>query len=489
MTAPRPFLSSLAALGRRLLGVPILVKVLGIGALVAFLFGSVILLRTRGTLSRALHEMLAERALSGAETLAAQLERPLIANDLLAVRDVVRQHQERGPDIRYIVVRDAASRPVAHTFSRGVPTDLDTVRGDPESDPRGVVVLAERDGLIFDARVPVLSGYAGSLQLGVSDSGIVRAQSKVTGAVLWALALAAALGIGLAYMLAHILTGPIERLGRAADRIRDGDFGARAVVEWSDEVGHLAVAFNRMAGHLERYRGEVHLEERARLALIERLIRAQEEERKAIGLELHDHVGQSLLALLMTVQSTCVSRGICDPALDGCPDVSRQVVALIDDVRRLAWGMRPSILDDYGLDLALGRHVQEVARQSAIEIDYQYSACPGLGRMPPEAEITLFRIAQEALANILRHAQTSRASVVVLQGRSEVSLILEDFGRGFDPQLRAREERPCLGLAGMAERAALLGGTCLIESVPGRGTTVRAQIPLVREDAPCPSAS
>ena len=160
------------------------------------------------------------------------------------------------------------------------------------------------------------------------------------------------------------------------------------------------------------------------------------------------------------------------------PESVNRVRKMIDEVRRLAWGMRPSILDDYGLDSALARHVEELSKHFGLAIDYQYSSSPGLGRLPRQIEVTLYRVAQEALTNIVRHARARQVSAVVLQQKEEVTLLIEDDGCGFDPKSKTDGNGANLGLTGMQERVALLGGTCAVESLAEQGTTIRVNIPL-----------
>ena len=260
-----------------------------------------------------------------------------------------------------------------------------------------------------------------------------------------------------------------------ANRIGAGDFDTRARDFSEDEIGRLAVAFNRMAEGLQGYRKEVQEKERVRVSLIEKIVRTQEEERKIISRELHDQLGQSLLALLLAVQSMCKDSRVPD---ESSLDIENRIRELIDEVGRLAWGMRPSILDDYGLDSALARYVEEVSSHSNVAIDYQYNCSGGPKRLPGQIEVTLYRIAQEAITNIVRHSLATRASAVLLQRRGEVTLLVEDNGCGFDIASKQTNNDTCLGLTGMRERAALLGGSCAVESVSEQGTTVRVTIPL-----------
>jgi signal transduction histidine kinase len=331
----------------------------------------------------------------------------------------------------------------------------------------------------------VVGGYAGTIQLGVLDRMINRELAILTGMVVWGLVLCAAVGICLALWLTGILTRPISHLVESAYRIREGAFETRAQVFSNDEIGHLAVAFNQMGEALMRYRHEVEAKEKARLSLIERIVQVQEDERKSISRELHDHFGQSLLALLLQVQSGCNHRSekCANAHLPDslCGSVEKTIRQIIDGTHRLAWGMRPSILDDYGLDSALARHIEEVAKTAGFEIDYQYTSPDGLERLPSRIEVPLFRIAQEAITNMIRHAKAAHASVIVLRQLHDITMIVEDDGRGFDMAMVKERGDQCLGLIGMGERVNLLGGSFVIESSPGEGTTIRVRIPLSEE--------
>ena len=459
----------------RVLSVPLFFKIMGIGVLVAAIFGGATLLQIGGSISRTLYQVLEEKTRSTARSLVASLERPMSTGDVFTVNQKIRRTVQTFPDVRYIIVQDARGTVVAHTFERGVPAALVRPSGDPVPSQEQFQVFDVRDGLIFDVTSPILKGHAGTLQLGISDQMITRELSSVTRSVLWSLGLCVLIGAGLALLLTYILTQPIRNLVQVANRIRRGDFQARADVFSADEIGRLAAAFNQMTESLQRYRREVEEKERVRLFLIEKIVHAQEEERKVISRELHDQLGQSLLALLLAVQAVCKENTVPEAA---CLDIEERIRHLIDEVRQLAWGMRPSILDDYGLDSALARYVEEMSEHSDLQIDYQYSGPSDTGRLPANIEVTLYRISQEAITNVVHHAHATRASAVVLQHCDEVTLLVEDNGRGFDTNSVLRKSESSLGLTGMTERVALLGGKCVVESAPNQGTTIRITIPL-----------
>lgn len=453
---------------------PLFFKIMGIGALVAAVFGGITVIQTRTSVSHTLHQSLEERARSLATALAAGIEHPLSTGDSFSVRERLERMKRDFPEVRYVVVQDAGGRVAADTFEAGVPEALLLPAESPRVTAAAFQVLASREGEIFDVVQPILEGRAGVLRIGLTDRLIAERLGLITRSVLWTLALCATIGVGLGLLLTHILTRPIRHLVRAANRIGRGDFGTRSEVFSEDEIGRLAVAFNQMSEGLQRYREQVEDKETSRLSLIEKIVTTQEEERKSISRELHDQLGQSLLALLLSVQSLRDDSGVAEGSCRACEG---RIRLLIDEVRRLAWGMRPSILDDYGLDFALARHVEEASSHSDVEIDFQYSRSPGLGRLPSRIEVT-FRIAQEAITNIVRHSRATRASAVVLQRRDEVTLLIEDDGVGFDVVAIEGNGSGGLGLTGMKERAALIGGTCAVDSTPQHGTTVRVNIPV-----------
>ncbi len=480
------FKSPASAFKWRILSFPIFLKILGIGFLTAILFGAVTLLQTRSSTSQILYQLLEQRTISMGRTLADSIERPASVGDYFAIRRYLQEAQKAFPEIRYIIVRNQDQQIVATTFENDVPPDL-VKFSSPLCPPQcAAQAIGSEEGIIMDARFPVVRGFAGSVQIGVLDKMVSRELSTLTEKVLWGLFLCAAVGIALALMLTGILTRPISQLVQSANRIREGKFETRAKVFSNDEIGHLAIAFNQMAEALMQYRQEVQAKEKARLSLIERTVQVQEDERKSLSRELHDHFGQSLLALLLQVQAGCKhSPSKCQFAsLPGslCAATEDTIRQMIEEVHRLAWGMRPSILDDYGLDSALARHIEEVTKTAGMEIDYQLISPDGLPRLPSRIEVSLFRIAQEAITNIMRHAKASHASVVVLRQLHEVTMLVEDNGQGFSPAVVQEKGDQSLGLMGMKERVNLLGGSFVIESAPGEGTTIRVRIPLSEDD-------
>jgi signal transduction histidine kinase len=214
--------------------------------------------------------------------------------------------------------------------------------------------------------------------------------------------------------------------------------------------------------------------EATRARLLERLMTAEDDERRRIARELHDETGQSLTALLIGL------RAITDMAVPS--EVLSVVLRLrdiaantMDEVGRLARGLHPAVLDDLGLSAAARRYVGDFSKTFGSGVEF-VAADLDSPRLAPLAAATMYRILQETLANVARHARATKIAVELERNESGLLLTVQDDGVGFEAS-RTRSEGAGLGLRGMLERVTLLGGAIQIQSSPGQGTRVRVHIP------------
>lgn len=209
-------------------------------------------------------------------------------------------------------------------------------------------------------------------------------------------------------------------------------------------------------------------------ALLNDVLSAQEEERRRIARELHDETSQTLTSLLVGLRSVEEARDL-DQAQGAASTLRTLVSAALDGVQRIAWGLRPSALDDLGLEDALERLAADVSRANAFLVDLHVTGAR-VPRLPEAIEIALYRITQEALTNAGKHASAKSVSVLIHRAPNVVRLVVEDDGKGFDVDAAPSEKQ--LGLVGMRERAHLMGGSMTVESSAGRGTTICVTVPL-----------
>lgn len=216
----------------------------------------------------------------------------------------------------------------------------------------------------------------------------------------------------------------------------------------------------------------VDLSERVSRDAVRRVVEAQELERARLARELHDETGQALTSILLGLKPL-EETAATDDARSAIASLRALVVSTLQDVRRLAVELRPSTLDDFGLVAAVERLVDGFREQSGLRVDLE--ARVGPERLPSEIETALYRIVQEAMTNILKHAGATRVSILLVRTGGSVAAVIEDDGSGFDASATSDDG---LGLVGMRERVGLVGGRLRIESAGGTGTTVRAEVPL-----------
>jgi two-component system, NarL family, sensor histidine kinase DevS len=216
----------------------------------------------------------------------------------------------------------------------------------------------------------------------------------------------------------------------------------------------------------------VELRQRVARNALERVLSAQEDERRRLARELHDETGQALTSILLGLRGLEDAK---DPeALRAAVGEVRDLVrSTLQDVRRLAVELRPKTLDDFGLVPAVERLTESFAEQTGIDVEFVHNITDS--RLPPGIETALYRIVQESLTNVVKHARAGHVSIVLTGKHGSVSILVEDDGVGFEP---SRSRGDGLGLLGMRERVELLGGRMTVESRPGAGTTFVAEVPV-----------
>ena len=324
--------------------------------------------------------------------------------------------------------------------------------------------MSGRPGRLALERLPLFWRVfaANAVVLALAAAALVLSPATVSFPVALAEAGVLAAGLGAMLVLNFVLLrralSPLEGLRalmRGADPLRPG---TRARLDQtSPELRAVSESFNQMVERLEAERRES----------AGRALAAQEDERLRIAQELHDEVGQKLTAVMLQLDG--LSRSDIDPALG---EAREQVRESLEDVRLIARGLRPEALDDLGLPSALAALTNSLARAGNMTIDRHIDG--SLPALHPDAELVVYRIAQAALTNVLRHSGSARAGLSLHRGEDALQLEITDSGRGFNPA-GAPEGG---GIRGMRERALLAGATLDIESRPGEGTTVRLSVPL-----------
>ncbi len=342
---------------------------------------------------------------------------------------------------------------------------------------------------------PVLGAIKVDLKAATVDSQI-RQQTMFL-VILGALTFVIIGGL-LAFALKRTILNPLSRLAESAQKLSRGDYTARALSTENDEIGTLARTFNEMAESVEHrsrelettvaertreleesYR-EIERKEGARGELLSKVLSAQEEERKRLARELHDETAQQLIALSHQLEDFTrnAEQRLSADEIELLRSWRERLKDTLQGVRLFSRDLRPPILDDLGLIPALEWLVANTRESSKVAVGIRVVGAEQ--RLPAEVELVLFRIAQEALRNMLRHSQATRAEATLEFDEKQVTMTISDDGKGFElPRTIGDFARTGkLGLAGMQERARLLNGTITVQSEPGKGTNITVVVPM-----------
>jgi two-component system, NarL family, sensor histidine kinase UhpB len=320
--------------------------------------------------------------------------------------------------------------------------------------------------LLANAAIVLAAVTAGSALTG---SFVRGAPERSTADLVVVIALAGvAVSVVVNAVILRLALGPIRELEAAAARVQAGDLEARAPLSplADRELERLIRTFNRTVDSLLAYRGRLR-------AIARRALGAGEEERRRISRELHDETAQGLAALLVRLR---IARAAPEEERDRhLEEMRREIGNALEGVRRFARGLRPPALDELGLFPALESFTRSV--QEVSEATISLTGEVGEGEIDGEVELAVYRIVQEAVSNALRHSGATRIAVELARADAALHATVRDNGRGF-PVPAAFTDGSGLGLFGMQERAAYVGGTVEIESEAGAGTTVTAIVPL-----------
>jgi len=332
-------------------------------------------------------------------------------------------------------------------------------------------ILAVNSIIVF---IGAAAGTAITRQL-VAESGVALTAAFASLGLL--------LSIAANYVLLRFALRPLLILQTVSQLVAEGDLSVRAAEEPVNEpnLARLAHTFNTMLDRLEEDTQALERSRQLTERLTQQVISAQEEERRRIARELHDETAQSLATLGIYIDSVLATdvKHMPPSLQQGLSRVREVVDRTLAGVRTIIADLRPSLLDDLGLAAAIRWQAQNRLEENGVRVDLQIR---GEGRrLPPPVETALYRIAQEAISNILKYADASYVEMDLDLSRADVvQARIEDDGRGFDPStvVQTAQTGQGVGIFGMQERTNLVGGTLQIDSSPGEGTEVRITIPI-----------
>lgn len=329
----------------------------------------------------------------------------------------------------------------------------------------------------------VLGGNAIVIIIGAIGGTYLTQRLLETSGITLALFFAAAgiiLSLVINYFILRSALRSIDLLEHTIEQIDRGDTAVRANVEaiGDPQFQHFAQSLNTMLGRLAAHTRLLEANRAQLHRLSGQVLSAQEDERKRIARELHDDTSGALARILLNIQ-------MCEERVpDGWYDMHEKMRATrvlseqtLENVRKMIFNLRPALLDDLGLAAAIRWYAKNNLEPAGVQVQLEVTNSL---RASPVVETALFRIAQEAINNIVRHADAKNVNIRLSHTPTQWILVVQDDGHGFDtstaPQEPLSDQR--WGLFGMRERVALLGGTCQIESAVGNGTKLQVEIPM-----------
>lgn len=451
--------------------VSIQVKIIGIVLLCVFSSTIATIWYVQNTVSSTLEKQLEERGLALGISTAARSRDLILTHNYFGLHHLAIDTINSDQDIAYIYILDADGEVLIHTFDGGFPVGLLGTNDANIDGDYQIMKLQTENGVIQDMALPILEGTAGVVHLGMSEEGIrTTVASYVRDIIMW-MGVILVVGIIMAYVLSRLLTKPVSQMVDGTRAMSFGNFRWKAPIWAKDEIGRLGTAFEKMCRELIN-------KEEARKHLLAKVMTAQEEERKRIARELHDGTSQNLTSIKIGLKMIEESDSL-DTAKETIREMQAVISKTLDEVHDLALELRPSVLDDVGLIPALQRYIKDYSAKMNIKVDSHISHI-GEYHMLPQVETAIYRIVQEALTNVAKHAEAENVSIILEVSESSLIVIVEDDGKGFHTRgvMHSVGKDRKLGLFGMQERASLIGGKLAIESQPGAGTTIFFEIPL-----------
>ncbi|MFZ5945381.1 MAG: histidine kinase [Bacillota bacterium] len=447
-------------------------KIMGIIIGIVLLLGGWVSFQTYDTMQTTLREQLMKQGISTGQYISARSVDLIFTNDTFSLHQLISKIVESNKDVRYVFILDSQGEIITNSFGKLLPKGLLNANDVFADTQQNIQTLNTEEGLIYDIAIPIFEGTAGTVRLGMSELEIKKDLDKTMQRMLVTTILVAVLGIFIAYFFTSLLTKPIVQMVETTKAIGKGQFDKKVKLAWGhDEIMLLGKAFNEMIENLQKF-------DQTRSNLLKKIITAQEEERKRIARELHDQTGQSLTSLMIGLRMLEESKDIEEIKEKGT-QLRQLTNDTLDEIRDLSLALRPSVLDDLGLEAALKRYTQECSVKLGVDVDFQAFGIQGL-YLEPEVRLTIYRVVQEALTNVAKYSKATEASVILERKGNKLIAIIEDNGVGFDVQsiLDSTIYDKKLGLHGMMERVNLIGGELTIESEPGMGTTIYIHISL-----------
>lgn len=433
---------------------------------------------------QSLRKDLEESAYQTAEGLASSVSDDILLDNQFSLIEQIIQAKNQNPNIRYILITNNEQKILASTFFNGYPKGLPQTRDIEEDASPSKVIYTSNEANIDELIYPINGGRIGYIRIGMSELGMDNLIKDRSWQIFSMVFLVCIFGSGLATYYAWRILQPITEISNAVSQIGTNELPPTLNVSGDDEVGKLGKAFSKMVERLEKKNKENNFllealkdKEETRKWLISQLFTAREDECKRISRELHDESSQSMVSILAYLR-LLKDKLNTKEQLELLENTRELTAMTLEGIRGLAVNLHPPLLEDLGLIIAMEKYL-DTCRTINKDLSIEFKHQGDFDDLNDEIGIVCYRTLQEAMTNILRHAQATEVKVEILHLPKEIALIIKDNGVGFDEKTaeEARLDRH-LGLVSMRERAELLNGAFQLESTIGKGTYLTIVLPL-----------
>ncbi len=432
----------------------------------------VILLQFCITLYSELSKQIERNAVSIGNDLASRSVIYLLTDNLYALHTLSLDTMNNHDDIAYIFYQSDDRDVLIHTFDEGFPSQLLSINHF-DTDYIGnysLKIFNTEEGIIRDVAIPVIEGQKQVVRVGLLDHTTQAALSTVIRQVLIITSIIFILSSFVLYMLIYsTINRPLSLLMASIQTVSEGIYTDKIIINSGGELQKIASAFNIMMKNLDD-------ERKAHNLLLEKIINAQEDERKRIAGELHDETGQSLASLMIAAH---LIKNESNPAIikHQANEFHKMLHSIVKNLRILVWKLSPIPLSDHGLEATLEAFIIKLSKNHHWNIVFKKSGLNAV-TIPYEVEIVVYRVIQEALTNISKHAHASKVEILIRCNKEQLDASIQDDGVGFDLKEKTTSIGENLGLASMKERILSIEGTLNIKSSPGYGTSVIIIVPI-----------
>ena len=453
-----------------LLQVPLRFKIMGLALGLVAISGTVTIYRVHDILVSNMKTILKEESVSVARELASHSKDYILINDLYGLTRLLKDIDNNRPEVRYAFVVDSHYEVLAHTFEDGFPLKLLTGEDRLNFQER-TTPLSTNEGIVWDTFYPILEGGNGGVRVGITETVMQRQITVFLRSLLLHTFAVMVIALILSVLLTFIIVNPVKKLLGATRSIRRGHYDCIVDTFPQDEVGDLIEAFNAMLRQLQQADIDRQEKEQIRKEFLQRIISIQEQERKKVSRELHDQTGQALASIM--VRLNVLDKKNKSGLSEDIAALKKSLIEEMEAIHNLALELRPSVLDDMGLVPALELSLNQFRERHGLHVEF---VAIGMEKERADhcVETCVYRIIQESLTNIVKHADAGTVKILLEWRQEMIRCVIEDDGKGFDPDQVPRDR---LGLYGMEERACLCGGRFNVDSDSGQGTMISFTIP------------